>query len=248
MKENIEMHSLSHSKSSLINEYIDGLTKGIPICLGYISVSITFGMMAVRGGMSPGMAVLISMTNLTSAGQFAGLGLIFANATYVELALTTFVINIRYMLMSLSLSQKLDSTIPFLNRCLISFGITDETFTISSLENKELSFQYMLGLITLPYIGWALGTYIGAVTTSFLPMALQDALGIALYSMFIALIIPEMKKSMAVLIVVIISIILSCILRYIPLLSNISSGFAVIIVSIISSCIGAYFFPLKEDK
>ncbi len=247
MKKNIKLKTINTKKIYNLDNYKYGLKKGIPISLGYLSVSITFGMMATQGGLSPWIALLISMTNLTSAGQFAGINLIFISATYLEIALTIFVINIRYMLMSLSLSQKIEDKIPLFKRLIISFGITDETFTLASLETNELTSEFMLGLMTLPYLGWALGTFIGAITTKFLPPSLQDSLGIALYAMFIALIIPQVKKSKPILVVVIIAVIISCIFRYITCLNKVSSGFVVIVASIISSAIGAYLFPIKED-
>ncbi|SFC95720.1 AzlC family ABC transporter permease [Clostridium uliginosum] len=247
MKENINLNLTTNKYIRNLDDYIAGLKKGIPIALGYISVSITFGMMAARGGLSPFMALIISMTNLTSAGQFAGIGLIFNTASYLEIALTMFIINIRYMLMSLSLSQKLQRKIPLIQRCVISFGITDETFTLASLEEGDISSEFMLGIITLPYLGWALGTFIGAITTTILPNSLQDALGIALYAMFIALIIPQVKISKPIFIVVLIAIIFSCLFKFVPYLNKVSCGFAVIMSSIIASIIGAYFFPVKED-
>ena len=231
-----------------LSEYKDGLKKGFPICLGYIAVSITFGMLAARGGINAVTATLISALNLTSAGQFAGLSLIFNTASYIELALTTLIINIRYMLMSLSLSQKLRKNVSFLDKLIVSFGITDEIFAVASLEDKKITSQYMFGLITLPFIGWTSGTFIGAVASNFLPYIVQDSFGIAIYGMFIALIIPPSKKSKAILFVVIISIIISCSIYYLPLLSSISSGFSVIISSLFASIIGAILFPLKEDK
>ena len=248
MTENSNLNSTKIEIRTNLEDYKDGLRKGLPICLGYISVSITFGILAANGGISASTAVLISATNLTSAGQFAGLGLIFNTAPYFELALTMLVINIRYMLMSLSLSQKLNKEISFLNKLLISFGITDEIFAVASLEEKKLTSQYMFGLITLPFIGWSLGTYIGAVASEFLPAIVQDAFGIAIYGMFIALIIPPSKKSKAIFFVVLLSIFFSCCLYYLPYLNNISQGFAIIIASILSSVLGAYFFPIKEDK
>jgi 4-azaleucine resistance transporter AzlC len=231
-----------------LDEYKDGFKKGIPVCLGYISVSITFGILATNGGLDIKTSVFISATNLTSAGQFAGLELIFNTAPYIELALTMLVINIRYMLMSLSLSQKLSKEISFLNRLLISFGITDEIFSIASLEKKKLTSHYMFGLITLPFIGWILGTYIGAVANKFLPSLIQDSFGIAIYGMFIALIVPPSKKSKAIFFVVLIAIFFSCCLYYLPYLNKISQGFAIIIASLLSSVLGAYFFPKKEEN
>ena len=161
-------------------DFRDGLRKGIPIALGYIPVAFTFGLMAASAGISPWMATLISLTNLTSAGQFAGTNLVIAGAPLLEIAVTTFVINIRYLLMSLSLSQKIITKTSLLKRAIASFGITDEVFAVASLEPGDLSFSYMLGLISYPYFGWAIGTALGASVCSVLPEALQNSMGIAL--------------------------------------------------------------------
>lgn len=229
------------------NEFKEGLKKGIPIGLGYISVSITFGMLAVRGGLDVGTAVLISMTNLTSAGQFAGIDLILNNAIYIELALTTFIINIRYSLMSFAISQRLEK-VSLLKRMILSFGITDETYALASLEKGELSYKFMLGLITCPYLGWAIGTFIGAISTAFMPVKLQDSLGIALYGMFLAIIIPASKKDNAVLKAIVISSLMSIGFFYLPVLRNISGGFSIIICSIVGAMIMAKLRPVKEEK
>lgn len=229
------------------NEFKEGLKKGIPIGLGYISVSITFGMLAVRGGLDIGTAVLISMTNLTSAGQFAGIDLILNNAIYIELALTTFIINIRYSLMSFAISQRLEK-VSLLKRMILSFGITDETYALASLEMGKLSYKFMLGLITCPYLGWVIGTFIGAISTAFMPVKLQDSLGIALYGMFLAIIIPASKRDNAVLKAIVISSLMSIGFFYFPVLKNISGGFSIIICSIVGAMIMAKLKPVKEEK
>jgi 4-azaleucine resistance transporter AzlC len=248
LTENINLTINKNHNIAFLDEFRDGLKKGLPIGLGYISVSLTFGMMAVSGGISPLMAVFISFTNVTSAGQFAGIQLIFQTASYFEIALTVFVINIRYMLMSLSLSQKLARSTTLLEKLILAFGVTDETFAIASLEEKPLTAPYMFGLITLPIIGWTFGTFFGAVASTVLPIKLQDALGIALYAMFIALIIPEAKKSKPILLVILISVSFSLFFKYVPFLNQISSGFAIIISSLLASAIVAYYCPLKKLK
>lgn len=229
-----------------MNKYIKGLKDGIPIGLGYLSVSFTFGMMAVNMGISVWTAVIISMTNLTSAGQFAGIGLIFAGAPYIEMALTQLVINLRYALMSLSLSQKVDKSFNIFHRMLISFGITDEVFAVASGNTGEISRSYMYGLITAPYFGWAFGTLIGAAASTILPETVRSALGIAIYGMFIAIIIPPAKHSRPVLKVLLFSVVLSYFLRYTPLLNRLSGGFVIIICAVLASAIGAKLYPIKE--
>lgn len=228
------------------NSYAKGFKDGIPIGLGYLSVSFTFGMMAVNMGLPIWAAVFISMTNLTSAGQFAGIGLIVAGATGVEMALTQLVINLRYALMSLSLSQKADKTLNMLHRLLISFGITDEVFAVASGQPCEIGKRYMYGLITAPYFGWVLGTFCGAAASTILPSTMRSALSIAIYGMFIAIILPVAKHNRPVLKVLLIAVAISCILRYLPL--HLSGGFIIILCAIIASAIGAKLFPIKEAE
>lgn len=229
-----------------MKHYSHGIKKGFPIFLGYLPVSFTFGFMAVSGGLPVWIAVLISVTNLTSAGQFAGTNLIFSHAGYLELALTTFIINLRYSLMSLSLSQKIDPHIPIWKRLIFSFGITDETFVVASMESGKLSASYLLGLITLPFVGWSLGTFLGGTVSTLLPPTLQNAMGIGLYAMFIALIIPASREKRNVCFVVILAVVFSCILKYAPLLRAISSGFRIILATVLAAGIGAFLFP--ENK
>ena len=170
-------------------ELKNGLRDGLPICLGYLAVSFSFGMLAVSGGLPLWGAVALSMTNLTSAGQFAALNLMLANAPFVEIGVATLIINIRYLLMSLVLSQKIEK-MPLAKRLILSFGITDEIFTVASTRYNRVGFWYMLGLILTPYIGWSVGTVLGACINSLLPAAVSNALGISLYAMFIAIVVP----------------------------------------------------------
>lgn len=226
-----------------MNDFIKGFKNGIPIGLGYIPVSFTFGFMAVSGGLPIWLTVFISMSNLTSSGQFAGTNLILAGASYFEITITTFIINIRYMLMSLSLSQKLKSGIGTIDRLLFSFGITDETFAVASMEKENISSAYMYGLISFPYAGWTLGTILGACATGILPKALQSAMGIALFAMFTALIVPAAKHSKTILCIALISVATTCILKYVEFFKFISPGFRIIISTFAGAGIGAFLFP-----
>ena len=226
------------------NTFWAGFRDGVPIGLGYFSVSITFGMMAIAGGLPVWAAVAISMTNVTSAGQFAGLALIFGGGGLLEMALTQLVINLRYALMSLSLSQKLDRNFNIADRLLFSFMVTDEIFAVASGGEHEVRKQYCFGLMIAPYLGWALGTLTGAVASEFLPAAIRSALGIAIYGMFIAIVVPVLKKSRAVTAVVALAVVISCILHYTPLFSGVSGGFSIIICTVIASAAGAIFAPL----
>lgn len=224
-----------------------GLRDGLPICLGYLSVSFAFGMMAVEGGLPVWAAVLISMTNLTSSGQFAGTALIFAGGSYLEIGITTFVINIRYMLMSLSLSQKVDPNMSALSRSILSFGNTDEVFAVAMQQQGKIPSRYLSGLILTPYCGWTLGTFLGAACTGILPLSIRSALGIAIYGMFIAIIIPPSRHSRAVLVTVLLSTAISCLFAFTPGFEQLSSGWVIIICAILAAGYAAFRFPVDVE-
>ncbi len=226
----------------------EGLTDGIPIGMGYLSVSFGFGISAAAQGVNALAATVISMTNLTSAGQVAGLSIIAAAGTLFEMALTQLIINMRYALMSLSLSQKLHDSFTTPHRFLASFGITDEIFAVSSGKRGKITPGYMYGLILLPFICWSLGTLLGGIAGSILPQMLRSALGIAIYGMFIAIFIPPARKHMGVLVTVLISAGASICLKYIPLFSHVSPGFAVIICTLAAGTAGAAFFPRNDEE
>ena len=224
----------------------EGLKDGIPIGLGYLSVSFSFGISAVSKGISWLAATVISMTNLTSAGQVAGLTIISAAGTLLEMALAQLIINMRYSLMSLSLSQRLDSSFTLPHRFLASFGITDEIFAAASGKGRDITPSYMYGLISLPFVCWSAGTLLGGIAGSIMPEILRNSLGIAIYGMFIAIFIPPARKSAGVLAAVALSAGISCCFRFIPLFEQVSSGFAVIICTLAASAAAALLFPRKE--
>lgn len=225
-----------------------GLKNGIPIFLGYLAVSFTFGIQAKSMGIATLQAALISAANLTSAGQFAALGVIASAASYIEMALTQLVINLRYCLMSSSLSQRFDTKMNPIHRYLISFGVTDEIFGVSSAyEHENIPPAYCYGLIAASWPGWVLGTVLGAVSGDILPANILSVLGVALYGMFIAIIVPPAKNNKVLLGIVIISMLASLAFAVTPLLQEISSGFRVIILTVVIAGAAAYFFPVKED-
>ena len=228
--------------------YGEGVRDGIPIGLGYLSVSFGFGISAVNGGLSPILAVLISLTNLTSAGQVAGLDIILKAGTVIEMILTQLVINARYFLMSLSLSQKLDTSFTTRHRFLAAFGITDEIFGVASSKKGLLRPSYMYGLILLPLLGWTGGTLLGALAGSVLPYAIRNALGIAIYGMFVAIIVPPAKRERGVLVAVLLGIAVSLILAYVPLFSFVTSGFSVIVSALVAATAAALLFPIKKKE
>lgn len=232
----------------MLSKFLKGLRDGIPIALGYLSVSFTFGMKAVADGLYWWQALLISMTNLTSAGQFAGLSVMAASGPLVEIALTQLVINMRYALMSLSLTQKVDKSFSRLKRWLCGFGMTDEIFAVASGKLHSVTASYMAGLIVTPFIGWSTGTLLGAVAGNVLPAAVQSALSVAIYGMFIAIFVPPMKKARAVAVVVAIGALMSCAFRFLPVLNSVSAGFSIIICAVAAAGVGAWLFPIDDGK
>lgn len=224
-----------------------GLQDGVPIGLGYFAVSFTFGIMAIQSGMNAWQAVLISLTNLTSAGQFAGIGIIAAGGSLWEMALTQLVINLRYCLMSFSLSQKLEKGTSTGHRLGVAFGVTDEIFGVSASQEGRISPWYNYGVMTVAIPGWTLGTLAGAVSGSLLPDFLVSALSVAIYGMFLAVIIPPAKKNRAVLGVVIGAMAVSTVFAVVPFLSKISTGFVIIITTVLVAGIAAYFCPIEEE-
>ena len=236
-------------------QFKKGLRDGIPIAVGYFAVSFGFGVLTFQNGVPSWLAVLMSLSNVTSAGQYAGLEVIsaaggLALAVVLELILTQLIINLRYALMSLSLTQKLSPSIKGWQRLVIAFANTDEVFAVAMAHQGELTFRYMLGLQLLPILGWTAGTAVGALACGLLPTSLQVALGVALNGMFIAIVTPAARRSRPVLLVVLLAILFSCISHYLPPLfgfSPISSGFSIILCTVLAAVIGAWLFPKNEE-
>ena len=229
-------------------KFLKGIKDGIPIGLGYLSVSFAFGIFAVESGLTIWQTLLISMLNVTSAGQLAGVPIITGGGTLIEMAVSQLVINVRYALMSVSLSQKLSKSVSFSDRFLISFVNTDEVFAVATGKKHLVEKSYLYGLITTPYFGWSLGTLIGAAAGNILPASVISALGIAIYGMFVAIVMPVIKDNDKTLICVITAIMLSCLFYYIPCLKQIPSGFSIIICAVLASGIFAVFAPIEQEE
>ena len=225
----------------------EGLGDGLAIGLGYLAVSFAFGIYAANGGMAPLTAAFLSISNLTSAGQFAGTSLIFKQAPWLEIGLTVLLVNIRYMLMSLSLSQKIRPGTGLFKRLLISYGVTDEIYAVAITKPGELGTAYMTGLMALPVIGWTIGTLLGATAGQVLPDSLRSALGIALFAMFVAIVTPPARRSRPVLAVVVIAALLSVAGSFCPYIRDIPSGWRLIACTIIASLAGALLAPVDSD-
>lgn len=227
-------------------EFVQGVVDGLPICFGYFAVSFTFGILSKNTGLTPFQAFLLSIMNLTSAGQFAGLGLIAAGAGYFEMVCTQFVINMRYFLMSCSLSQKFDKEMKPIHRYFMAYGVTDEIFGITACKDGMVSPWYFYGIVAVAAPGWGFGTLVGILSGSILPVSVINALGIAIYGMFIAVIIPAARGNKVVLGVVIVTMLASYVFSMLPVLSTISAGFRIIILILVIAGLAAFFFPVKE--
>lgn len=231
-----------------LKEYRMGLQRGLPVGVGYFSVSFGFGAMAVAQGIKALAATLISITNLTSAGQFAGLTLIVASATLWEMVLTQLVINSRYALMSLALSQRMGEKIGLLPRLLIAFFNTDEIFALAMDRREPLTVPFLLGLGTLPLIGWSLGTLCGALAGSILPQAIRAALGVMLYGMFIAIVVPPAKADRKILAAVVLALVFSCLFAWTPMLKAVSPGISIVVCTVAAAGWLAWKCPIPEEE
>ncbi|MBP1533032.1 MAG: AzlC family ABC transporter permease [Ruminococcus sp.] len=226
-------------------EFLKGMSHGIPIMLGYLSVSFSFGIMAVGKGISPLWTSLISLTNLTSAGQAAGVDIIVAAGSLIEMILVQLTINMRYSLMALSLSQKLDKRFTTPHRLAASYGITDEIFAVCAAQETPLTPAYMYGMILIATIGWVMGTVMGAVAGQLLPASVTSVMGLMLYGMFIAIVVPPCKKERGVLAVSLGAIAMSLLFKYV--IKGIPSGFVIMICAVAASAVGAVLFPVQDE-
>ena len=230
----------------MLKNYKRGLLAGIPIALGYLSVSFSFGILAIKYGLTWWEATLISMINVTSAGQFAGIQIMGTPGLWLDMLIAQTTINVRYSFMSIALSQKLDKKCKGIWRWLMAFIVTDEIFAVG-ISEESVTRSFWAGLASLPYIGWAMGTLLGAIMGNVLPASVMSALGLALYGMFVAIVVPVMKTEKPVVWTVIIAAALSSCFTYIPALSKVSAGLAISICAIVSAGVMAALRPVDDD-
>ena len=227
-------------------DLLAGMKDGMPVCIGYFSVSFGFGAMAVAQGLSVWYTVLISATNLTSAGQFAGLTVIAAGAALLEMVLTQLVINSRYALMSLALGQRMGPSVGTGKRLLAAFFNTDEVFALGMARKEPLSAAYFVGAGIVAAIGWSGGTAMGALAGSVLPLSVRAALGVMLYGMFIAIVVPQARQEKPVLLSVVLALVLSCLFAWVPGLREVSAGLAIVICTVAAAAVCAWVAPIEE--
>lgn len=226
-----------------------GMHDGIPIALGYFTVSVSLGIAMQAAGITAVQAGLMSLTNMTSAGQFAASTLIASGSSYFLMAIMQLVINARYLLMSCALSQRLDPQLSLGKRMLLGITVTDEIFGISIVAPGDyLDPRYSLGAFCVACPGWTLGSVCGAVMGNILPARLVSALGVALFGMLIAVFLPPCKRDKAVAGAVLTAMLLSMLCTHLPPLSGLSSGARLILLTVVISLAAALLFPVKEDK
>lgn len=228
-------------------QFKKGWHAALPICIGYFAVSFTLGITARNAGLTWFEAALMSLLNNTSAGQAAGIAIIGNDGSYTEIILSQVIINLRYMLMSAALAQKLKPGTGICKRLGMSFEISDEIFGISILQDGFLNAYFTIGAIVCACPGWVAGTALGVVVGNILPANVISALSLALYAMFIAVIVPPARHSLLLLILIIISMLSSLIFDLIPFLSSISYGTKIIILTLVISALAALVFPVKEE-
>ncbi len=228
--------------------YREGLRDGIPIALGYFAVSFSLGIAAKKAGLDAFQGFLASILNNASAGEYAGFLLIGANASYLEMALITLITNARYLLMSFALAQRISPKTGLLHRLLMGLAVTDEIFGISIAREGATSPPYHYGAMTVAMPAWAIGTSLGILAGNILPARVVSALSVALYGMFLAIIIPPARKNRVIALLVGIGFLSSGLFHYLPLLNTLSEGSRTIILTLLISALGAFLFPVKVEK
>lgn len=228
--------------------FLAGAREGMPVCAGYFSVSFGFGAVAVAEGIGVLDAVLISAVNLTSAGQFAGITVIAAAATLLEMFLTQLVINSRYALMSLALGQRLGESVGTWKRMLIAFFNTDEIFALAMRQREKPTLPFLLGIGTVSFVGWVGGTLMGALAGSVLPLSLRTAMGVLLYGMFVAILVPQAKEEKPKLGAMLLAVLFSSMFWWIPGMNQVSQGLAIVISTVAAAGICALLFPVADEE
>ncbi|MBR7161493.1 MAG: AzlC family ABC transporter permease [Clostridia bacterium] len=230
-----------------MHSYLRGLKAGVPIGIGYLSVSFGLGILAVSLGFYVWQAVLISMLTLTSAGQLSGIHTMCIPGQYAEMLISQLTINVRYSFMSVCLSQKTDAKFQGVYRWLLGFFMTDEIFAVASTE-KSVSRSFFFGLTAAPFFGWTLGTLLGALLGDVLPERVMNALCIAIYAMFVAIVIPQVRTEKNLALPVLVSVLLSTAFYYLPVLNTVSSGISMTVCAVAAAVLGALVFPVRNEE
>lgn len=230
------------------SDFAKGVYNGLPIALGYVPLAFSFGAIAIKGGYDFVVPTLMSILSFTGAGQMAGIQMMVDAASVISIFIVNLIINSRYLIMSLSMNNRIKEKLPFWKKIFIAFGMTDENFTMASLYTGKLSFAFFSGLILTSFSGWVLGTLVGALIMQVMPPIIQEALSITIYAMFCGLLLPAVKKSKAVAVITVIAVAASCAFRFIPFLASLPAGINIIVPTVLAAALGALFFPIKEEQ
>lgn len=247
MIEELYRNNVDKKSKFIYRNTINGIKEGIPIAIGYVPIAIAFGLISKSSGVPAVVSIFMSLSVFAGASQFIAVNLLSMGTGAVEIVMTTLILNFRHFLMSSSLSQRLPENVSKKMLSVLAFGVTDETFAMLSLKKEDkLNSWFVLGLQFIAYISWVLGTWAGIVIGDIIPKSLSSSMGIALYVMFIGLLVPAIRESRQVLIVAVAAMFVNSFLRYISLFSFISTGWAIIISTVIASLIGAILFPQES--
>ncbi len=231
--------------------FVQGLKGGVPIALGYLPIAIAFGILTASQGLSPSTGILMSLTVFAGASQFVAVNLMSLGAAAGEIILTTFMVNFRHFLMGASLAQRLEEGLSRGYRSLLAFGITDETFSLASVteldRDEKLPFSFLAGLMLISFGAWNLGTWIGLFMGNILPEIVQNSMGIALYVMFIGLLVPSVKNSLPIGVVALTAMATHSAITFIPRVPDFSPGWNIILSTMVGALVGTLLFP-KEDS
>lgn len=228
-----------------MKSFQQGAKEAFPIALGYLWVSFAYGILSIEKGFPLWFPIAISLTNFTGSGQFVGTDLLSKGVLWSELFTSMLIVNVRYSLMSLSLSQKLENKVSLFQRFLIAFGVTDENFALAVSQKEKLNFSYLMGLMLCSFSGWVGGTLLGATSGQILPPVLLSSLGIALFAMFVAIIIPPATQSKPIAFLILISLLLSLFFSFTPGIKKISPGWVLIGGSLFCTALISLLFPIE---
>lgn len=231
------------------NEFLEGVKVGIPVAVGYIPIAVAFGLLARSSDIPNYVTMLMSFLIYAGASQFIGINLLALGVSYSEIVMTTFILNLRHFLMTATLSQKIDGEVSKKWRALLAFGVTDETFSVGVLRSdQKMSKYFIFGLNTIAFFSWNIGTWIGLFFAPSLPEVIKASMGIALYAMFIGLLVPNIRKSRAVLLISCMAIVINSLFHWLPIFAEFSKGWGIIAATIVSAAIGAYIYPEEAEK
>ena len=243
----VEQGRLCRVESSKPGEFAAGLRAGIPIGLGYFAVALAVGLYWAQARFTPLASFAYSAFNLSSTGQFAGISIMAARGGFVELAVTTLLINVRYVLMGLSVAARLPQSVGVGWRGLIGWGITDEIYAVN-IARPTLTVAHYVGSMVVPILGWSTGTVVGAVAGGIFPPSLVDAAGILLYAMFVAIVVPPFVEHRPVRVVVLLAAVVSVLVTHVDALSGLAYGWRIIIATVIAAGVGATFLPVPREN